>query len=227
VTARAVGVLGGTFDPVHVGHLAVGEVARTALDLESVLFVPALQPPHKRDQAITDARHREAMLRLAIADTPAFEVSRLELERPGPSYSVDTLEQVAAESAAAGRADPWFILSVEAVAGFPSWRDPDRILALARIAVAPRPGSEPPSRAWLEARFPGRVDRFASLPGPDVSVSATEIRRRVADGLSIDGFVPPAVERYIMEHRLYLAADEPDRIPGEQRSTDEQERAER
>ena len=174
MTARAIGILGGTFDPVHVGHLAVGEVARTTLDLESVLFMPAGQPPHKLDQPITDARHREAMLRLAIADCPGFAVSRIELERPGPSYSVDTLERVTAESDAGGRPDPWLILSSEALRGFPTWRDPDRILALARIAVAPRPGSEPADRGWLEARFPGRSDRFAFLPGPHLTVSATE-----------------------------------------------------
>ena len=162
--------------------------------------MPAGQPPHKLDQPITDARHREAMLRLAIADCPGFAVSRIELERPGPSYSVDTLERVTAESDAVGRPDPWLILSSEALLGFPTWRDPDRILALARIAVAPRPGSEPADRGWLEARFPGRSDRFASLPGPHLAVSATEIRRRVALGLTIDGLVPPAVERYIMEH---------------------------
>jgi nicotinate-nucleotide adenylyltransferase len=208
VTARAIGILGGTFDPVHVGHLAVAEVARTALDLESVLFMPARQPPHKLDQPITVARHREAMLRLAIADCPGFVVSRIELERPGPSYSVDTLERIAADDDTAGRPDPWFILSSEALLGFPTWRDPDRILALARIAIAPRPGAPPADRGWLEARFPGRSDRFASLPGPHLTVSATEIRRRVAEGLTIDGLVPPAVERYIMEHGLYEAADE-------------------
>jgi nicotinate-nucleotide adenylyltransferase len=209
VTERPIGLLGGTFDPVHVGHLALGEVARSYLDLESVLFVPALLPPHKLDQPVTDARHREAMLRLAIAGIPGFAVSRLELERPGPSYAVDTIERVVAEGRAEGRPDPWFILSAEALLGFRTWRDPDRILALARIAVAPRPGSAPADPAWLEARFPGRADRFAWLPGPDIPVSATEIRQRVAAGLAIDGLVPPTVERYIMEHHLYQAVDEP------------------
>ena len=241
MTAGSIGILGGTFDPVHVGHLTVGEVARTTLDLESVLFVPAGQPPHKAGQPSTDSRHREAMVRLAIAECPGFAISRIELDRPGPSYTVDTLELIAGEGAAGGRPDPWLILSSEALLGFPMWREPDRILALARVAVAPRPGSVPADRSWLEERFPGRFDRFASLPGPHLTVSATEIRRRVGQGLTIDGLVPPAVERYIMEHDLYLAADErrqlvgethrapgdPHRTREEQQSTDDQERAER
>ena len=127
----------------------------------------------------------------------------MELDRPGPSYAVDTISRLAAASASEGRPEPWFILSAEALGGFPDWRDPDRILALGRIAIAPRPGSDVVDTAWLEERFPGRADRFAALPGPHVAVSATEVRRRVADGLPIDGLVPPAVERYIMEHHLY------------------------
>jgi nicotinate-nucleotide adenylyltransferase len=206
---RAIGVLGGTFDPVHVGHLAVGEVALDALDLDRVLFMPARRPPHKLDRAITDAAHREAMLRLAIAGRDGFEVSRIELERPGPSYAVDTFARLADDSAAEGRPEPWFILSAEALRGFPDWREPDRILALGRIAVAPRPGSDAADSAWLEGRFPGRADRFTTLPGPHLAVSATDVRRRVADGLPIDGLVPPAVERYIMEHHLYQGTGGP------------------
>jgi nicotinate-nucleotide adenylyltransferase len=204
--SRAIGILGGTFDPVHVGHLAVADVALGALDLDRVVLMPAGLPPHKLDRPITDAAHREAMLRLAIAGRPGLEVSRLELERPGPSYAVDTLAHVADVSTAEGRPAPWFILSGEALAGFPDWRDPDRILELGRIAVAPRPGAAVPDAAWLEATFPGRADRFAFLPGPRVAVSATDIRRRVLEGRPIDGLVPPSVERYIMEHDLYQEA---------------------
>jgi nicotinate-nucleotide adenylyltransferase len=205
VTARAIGILGGTFDPVHVGHLAVGQVALVVLDLERVLFMPAGQPPHKRHQPITDAVHREAMLRLAIAGSPGFALSRLELERAGPSYAVDTIAQVAADGATDGRPDPWFILSSEAMQGFPDWHEPERILEIGRLAVTPRPGTDPPARAWIEAHFPGRSGRVATLPGPHLDVSATLIRQRVAAGLAIDGLVPAAVEAYIMEHHLYAA----------------------
>jgi nicotinate-nucleotide adenylyltransferase len=208
-STKAIGVLGGTFDPVHVGHLAVGQVALAALDLDRVLLMPASLPPHKLDRPITDEAHREAMLRLAIADHPGFEVSRLELERPGPSYAVDTIASLADESAAQRRPEPWFILSAEALRGFPEWRDPDRILALGRIAVAPRPGSDGADTAWLEERFPGRSGRFVSLPGPHIAVSATEVRRRVAEGQPIGGLVPPAVERYIMDHHLYQGPGDP------------------
>ena len=199
----ALGILGGTFDPVHVGHLAVAKAAREALDLERVLFMPARLPPHKLHRSTADATHREAMVRLAIAGEPCFEVSRIELERPGPSYAVDTIERVARDGALEGRPDPWFILSAEALRGFPQWRDPQRILAIGRIAVVPRPGAPTPDARWLEAHFPGRSDRFAFLTGPNVAVSATDIRRRVAAGSPIDGLVPPAVERYIMDHHLY------------------------
>ena len=208
---KAIGILGGTFDPVHVGHLTVGEVALETLDLDRVLFMPARLPPHKLDRPITDAVHRDAMLRLAIADRPGFEVSRMELDRPGPSYAVETIARLADESVADGRPEPWFILSAEALRGFPDWRDPERILTLSRIAVAPRPGSDVVDTAWLEERFPGRAERFVALPAPHLALSATEVRRRVAEGLPIDDLVPPAVERYIMEHHLYQGTgDSPD-----------------
>jgi nicotinate-nucleotide adenylyltransferase len=216
---RAIGILGGTFDPVHVGHLAVADVALATLDLERVLLVPARLPPHKLDRPITDARHREAMLHLAVDGRPGLEVSRIELERPGPSYAVDTIAAVAVDGAVTGRPDPWFILSSEALQGFPTWRDPDRILDIGRIAIAPRPGAEPPDRAWLEERFPGRSERFTSLPGPYLAVAATDIRRRVTTGRPIGGLVPPLVERYIMEHHLY--ASDPGRATNRSEPNDE------
>jgi nicotinate-nucleotide adenylyltransferase len=203
---RAIGILGGTFDPVHVGHLALADEARRVLDLEQVLFVPNAQPPHKRDQEVSAARHREAMLALAIEGQPAFVISRLELERPGPSYAVDTVSQVAAQSLREGRPEPWFILSAEVLDDFHTWRQPLRILELCRIAVAPRLGADPLDRAWLSTHYPGFEERFAFLPGPVLDVASTVIRERVAAGLPIAGLVPLAVERYIREVGLYLAA---------------------
>jgi nicotinate-nucleotide adenylyltransferase len=198
------GVLGGTFDPVHVGHLAVAAYARDALGLEGVLFIPAGIPPHKTDRPLTAAHHRLAMVELAVAGHPSFEASRLEVDRPGPSYAVDTMTILADAERASGHARGlYFILSSEAAAGLPGWRDPDRLLSLCRLAVVPRGGTTMPRPGWIEEHFPGRADRFVALDGPDVPVSASHVRRIAAAGGPLGGLVPPAVERYIIDHGLY------------------------
>jgi nicotinate-nucleotide adenylyltransferase len=201
--ARPFGILGGTFDPIHAGHLALAHEARTILGLDHVLFVPNADPPHKRSQEVTAARHREAMVTLAIGAEPGLRLSRLELDRPGPSYAVDTVAELAGRSRAEGRPEPWFILSAEVLDDFHTWREPLRILELCRIAVAPRPGADSLGRAWLSEHYPGREDRFEFLPGPELDIASTVIRDRVGRGQSISGLVPEAVERYIVEHGLY------------------------
>lgn len=204
VAAGSVGIMGGTFDPVHIGHLAAAEEARDALGLERILFVPAGIPPHKRARPITDAAHRVAMLELAIATNDAFKLSRVELDRPGPSYTLDTVEQLAAESRRAGRdPDLTVILSAESFRGLPTWHQPERLLALARIAVVPRGGFPPPGRAWLKQHFPGCEARVTFLDAPHLRLSATEIRDRVAAARSIRYLVPDAVIAYIEDHGLY------------------------
>lgn len=199
VVPGSVGILGGTFDPVHHGHLVIAEEARETLGLERVLLVAAAVPPHKPGRAVTPADHRLAMLELAVAGNPSFAVSRLEIERGGASYTVDTLLALAA----AGIRQPWFILSSEALAGLPDWRDPDRVLDLARLAVVPRGGFAPLDRTWVEARFPGREDRFAFLAGPLLPISGSVVRRRAAAGRSVRYLVPDAVADYIADHELY------------------------
>ena len=193
------GVFGGTFDPVHHGHLALAEEACDALGLESVIFVPAAVPPHKPGVPVARAEHRLAMVEAAIAGNPRFSVTRLELDRPGPSFSVDTLERLAGR-----RDDLWFILSSEALAGLPTWREPDRILELARLAVLPRAGQSTIDERWVGEHYPGREDRFRFLPGPLLPISGSVVRQRVAAGRSIRYLVPDAVARYIAQHRLYL-----------------------
>jgi nicotinate-nucleotide adenylyltransferase len=200
---RAIGILGGTFDPIHHGHLAVAREARSVLDLENVLFVPNASPPHKPDDVVTPAEHREAMVRLAIEGEEGFRLSRIELERPGPSYAVDTVAELAEASRAEGRPEPWFILSAEVLDDFHTWREPLRILDLCRVAVAPRPGAEPLGRAWLTQHYPGREGRFAFLPGPELDIASTSIRERIGRGESIADLVPSVVERYIREQGLY------------------------
>jgi nicotinate-nucleotide adenylyltransferase len=200
--AGSLGILGGTFDPIHNGHLLIAEEAREALGLERVLLVPAATPPHKPGRPVTAARHRVAMVELAIAGNPALEVGRMELERGGTSYTVDTLLAVRAGRGAAAD-DPWLILSTESLAEFPAWREPDRILQLCRLAVVPRGGFADLDAAWVTRAFPGMEDRVRFLPGPLLPISGSVVRRRAAAGRSVRYLVPDAVAAYIAEHRLY------------------------
>jgi len=199
IVPGSVGILGGTFDPIHHGHLVIAEEAREALGLERVLLVPAAEPPHKPDSVVTPAEHRLAMVELAVAGNPAFAVSGIEVERGGPSYTVETLETLLRE----GVSDPWFILSAEALAGFPAWRRPDRILELCRLAVVPRGNHDALDAAWVRGHFPGREDRIAFLAGPLLPISGSVVRRRAAAGRSVRYLVPDAVARYIADHALY------------------------
>jgi len=199
VKPGSVGILGGTFDPIHHGHLAIAEEAREALGLERVLFMPASSPPHKPGQPVTDPAHRLAMVRLAVAGNPAFEASELEVLRGGASYTVDTLEALRVN----GLVTPWLILSSEALALLPTWREPRRILELARIAVVPRGGFDPLGPAWLEGAFPGAADRVTFLTGPLLPISGSVVRRRARAGRSVRYLVPDAVAAYIAAHRLY------------------------
>lgn len=195
---RNLGVMGGTFDPVHLGHLAVAEEAREVLGLERILFVPAGQPPHKPAGEVSLVEHRIAMVERAIADNPAFELSRIEVDRAGPSYTVDTLEALAATGDRLT-----VILSAETFAELPTWHEPARLFEAARVAVAPRWGYPAPDPDWLSATFPGREDRVTYLEGPRLGVSSTALRVRVTAGRSIRYLVPPPVAAYIAAHHLY------------------------
>ena len=196
----AIGVMGGTFDPIHIGHLAIGEEAREALALDVVLFVPAAQPPHKPIGSVTAVEHRVAMVEVAVADNPSFELSTIELDRPGPSYTVDTVEELGRRHPGA---DIRLIMSAETFAELPTWHEPGRLFTAARIAVVPRQGYAAADPGWLAERFPGQDRRVAYLDGPRLDVSSTAIRERVASGRSIRYLVPDAVGAYIAEHDLY------------------------
>jgi nicotinate-nucleotide adenylyltransferase len=193
------GVLGGTFDPVHAGHLLLGESAREELGLDRVIFMPAGQPWRKASRQITTIEHRLAMLRLAVQDNPAFEVSAIEARRRGPSYTAETLAEL--RDAHPG-AQLFLILGEDALADLPNWYNPPRILELATIAVAARTG-EGPNLREAERLMPGLAARAAWLRMPIIEISATGIRERVRLGLSIRYRVPPAVEAYIRDHGLY------------------------
>ena len=216
-----IGVLGGTFDPIHDGHLALGQAACDLLHLDRVLFVPAARPPHKVNDRVTDAAIRCEMVQLAIAGNPHFELSRAELDRPGLSYTIDTLRDLAATSEPGKPHELYLILSVESLLGFHEWEDPSVILDLARVAALPRPGTPTPDRAWLTRHFPGREDRFLYLDGFHLSHASRELRALAARGRSLRYLVPGAVADYIKKSGLYLDRPElvlkrpiePDDIP--------------
>ncbi len=205
IVAGSLGVFGGTFDPIHVAHLAVAEEAADTLGLERVLFVPAGRPPHKPGVEITAAEHRLAMVQLAIAGNERFAVDRLEMDRPGPSYTVDTLEALRASRAAAGGpTELSLILSAEAFLGLMTWHEPRRVVELARIVVAPRDGFPDAGPGFLEAHLPDLAGRATFLDGPRLRLSATELRERAREGRSLRYLVPDAVAAYIGDHALYL-----------------------
>lgn len=206
VRPGSIGIMGGTFDPIHLGHLAIAEEAREILGLARILFIPAAMPPHRPAGSVAAAADRAAMAGLAIEGNPAFELSRVELDRAGPSYTSDTVEALAAAERAAGREpDLTFILSAETLRDLPTWHAPERLLDACRIAVVPRYRYAAPDRTWLCEQFPGRDGRVDFLSAPRVDVSSTMIRERVAVGRSIRYLVPSAVERYIEDHSLYRA----------------------
>jgi nicotinate-nucleotide adenylyltransferase len=179
------GVFGGSFDPVHHGHLAIAQAALESVPVDRVLFVPARRSPLKDEAPRAGEADRVAMLELATRDEPRFAVSRIELERPAPSYTVDTLE------ALAGQGRLYLILGADAARDLPRWRRPDRIRELATIVIARRPGTEHTDPAAIV------------LDTPLMDVSARELRERAARGRSLRYLVPDAVWRYVREHHLY------------------------
>lgn len=196
-----IGVLGGTFDPPHVGHLWLATLAADELGLERVLFMPAAQPPHKRGRPMTAAAERLELTRLAIADDPRFALSAIEMERSGPSYTVDSLVELQALLGAG--TSLVLLMAADSLAQVETWRDPARLLQLAEWGVGPRPGSAMPTRAALRARFGAAATRIHLLAGPSLDVSASAIRRRVAAGRAIRYLVPRAVEERIADRHLY------------------------
>jgi nicotinate-nucleotide adenylyltransferase len=204
VRPGSIGILGGTFDPFHVGHLALARAARDRLGLERVLVVPAAQPPHKPGRPVSPGSVRLELVRAGIHGEPRLEASRVELDRAGPSFTADTVAALAATERAAGREpDLTVILSADSFDGLAAWHEPDRVLDLARIAVAPRAGHPDPDLDAFEDAFPGRRDRVVVFEAPPVRVSASDIRRRAAAGEPLDGLVPPAVAEAITADRLY------------------------
>ena len=204
MAGNKIGVLGGTFDPIHLGHLIVAADVRVKLGLSEVLFVPAGKPwlKLKEEEKITAAEHRLAMVRLAIKGNPYFKVSTMELDRPGPSYSIDTILELKNKLGQA--VEIYFIAGPDALSELPQWKEPARLIEACQVVAIGRPGYAKADLSVLNASVPGAAKRIMLLDVPQIDISSTEIRKRVAQGQSIRSLVPKAVEKYIQKHKLYL-----------------------
>ena len=197
---RRIGILGGTFDPPHIGHLWLATLAADGLALDRVLFMPAAQPPHKRGRRMSSPTDRMLLTRLAIAGNDAFELCPIEMERPGPSFTIDSIAELQRMH---GQARLFLIMAADSLAQIDTWREPDRLLSMVDWVVGPRSGAELPTREALRDRFGTAARRIHLLAGPSLDVSASDIRRRVAAGRAIRYLVPVAVEELIAERKLY------------------------
>jgi nicotinate-nucleotide adenylyltransferase len=215
------GLLGGSFNPVHNGHLAIARQTREALGLDQVLFIPTSHPPHKPNNSLAPAQNRYEMVHMAIASDPTFAISDVEIRRPGKSYTIDTVRLLQQEYGP--QTQLFFLIGLDAFLDFPSWRDPQTLLTLCRFVVLSRPGLSfrslstvallppipYPSLADLDA---GRISRIEAPLGeqgliclklPPYPVSASDIRSRIRQGLPAANQLPPLVESYILQHHLY------------------------
>lgn len=199
--ATRIGIMGGTFDPIHAGHLITAECVRDALQLETVLFIPAAQPPHKRNRPVTAARHRYVMTELAICSNPHFRVSDVELRRQGPSYTIDTIHALAAQYPQG--TEFYFIIGADAINELATWHEVDALLTSCHFITATRQGCQLDT-AGLRARFGAAgMAHIHPVETPQLEISSTVIRERVHAGASIRYLVPQAVREYIEKEGLY------------------------
>ena len=195
-TIKRIGLLGGSFDPIHWAHLLLAEVARDAVGLERIYFIPARQNPLKQHPTCASGRHRLAMVQLAIQDNPAFAASDMELKRTGPSYTVETLEAFR-DMFPPQDHQLFFIIGKDNLNDLPRWHQPERLVALCRLLVFDRP------EVVLGEQAAAYLDRVTFVSGPRLDISASQIRRRIQTGQSIRYFVPEPVRQYIQAHHLY------------------------
>jgi nicotinate-nucleotide adenylyltransferase len=195
-----VGFLGGSFDPPHMGHLWLGELARQQLALDVVLFIPAGQPPHKKDEKLTPAHHRLAMTELAIQNNPHFHLNDSDIARPGPHFTVDLVPLLHRSYPGA---DFWLLAGTDSLRDLPNWHEPQRLLELCRLAILPRDDA-PVNFNRLAQALPGLDSVLDMLDGPTIMLSSTWIRRWASAGHSLRYLVPAKVAEYISRHRIYL-----------------------
>jgi nicotinate-nucleotide adenylyltransferase len=187
-----IGILGGTFDPPHNGHIAIAKAAVKGLKLDKVIFIPAKIPPHKMRQAMASPADRANMLKLAIIGQSGFEISDLELQRQGPSFTADTLQEL---HQIYPNDELILLIGADNISEIETWHQPENIFALATLAAANRPGFAP------DGKYNSQIIQFEM---PPTDISSTEIRRRINTGLPITGLVPKLVEDYIIEYKLYV-----------------------
>ncbi|CAB1129666.1 putative nicotinate-nucleotide adenylyltransferase [Candidatus Hydrogenisulfobacillus filiaventi] len=210
---RAIGLMGGTFNPIHYGHLVAAEAARDAFGLEQVIFIPSGMPPHKSAAFVAPAEDRYLMTFLAITPNPHFDLSRVEIDRAGPSYTSDTLAHF---HRLGPDVDWYFISGADAILEIASWHAPEDIFEYAHLIAASRPGYSLSRLKAMESRLgPAHRARIHPLEVPALAISSSQIRERLRAGLSIRYLLPEAVENYIYKNRLY-ASDSHD---GEGRAT--------
>jgi nicotinate-nucleotide adenylyltransferase len=198
---QRLGILGGTFDPIHHGHLVAAEEAHDQQALDRVFFVPAGAPPHKPVRPISPGHHRLRMVELAIAGKPHFAISRVDLDRSGPCYTVDTLALLRRQWGLGPSL--FFIVGADSLAEMATWYQPQRLLELCELVVVERAGSEI-DLDQVEGQLPGISERLHRVRMPRLQISSSNLRARRRAGRSISYLVPPAVEAYIQEHELYL-----------------------
>lgn len=201
VANRRIGVFGGTFDPIHYGHLAIAAEVRWVLKLEQIVFVVAAQQPFKRQEHTAPAQARLEMVQLACVDEPGFVPSDIELHRPPPSYTVDTLRALREQFV---DCELWFLLGADAFSDLPQWREATSLIELAHLAVVARPGTTL-DLATLDSRLPGLHIRTQQVTGPQLDISSTILRARIAEGQPVRYQMPDSVIAYIEEKKLYKA----------------------
>jgi nicotinate-nucleotide adenylyltransferase len=208
-----IGVMGGTFDPIHLGHLAVAEEAHQLLGLSEVRFMPAGHPYFKEAAAISPSADRVNMVNLAIGGKPYFKISLLEVQRSGPSYAVDSMDKTKKQL---GTGDElFFIMGWDSLMTLHLWFEAARLIRICRIVAAPRPGYPRPDVNLLEKDLPGISERTVVMDRPLVDISATSIRQSVRQGLPIDGMVPGEVAKYIREKGLYQGVAQNSKLKGQ------------
>jgi len=201
-----IGILGGTFDPVHNGHIMMAKEAKKRLDLAEVLFIPTARTPLKEGTDITSVEHRIQMVLLAIEGYDYFRLSRIEIDRGGTSYTVDTLAALEQEYGAGY--EFFYIIGLDSLGTLPGWKQPERLIKMCRLVAVARPDYSLPDLDVIEKSLPGISKRLIYLDKPEVDISATEIRRMVAEGLPVDHLVPGPVAEYIRKHGLYKKSAE-------------------
>jgi nicotinate-nucleotide adenylyltransferase len=196
-----IGILGGTFDPIHNGHIAIAREAVQQLNLSKVLLLPAGLPWLKTGRTITPACHRAKMVELAIAAEPNLELSTLEIDRTGPSYAVQTLEIMLSQLGES--ASLFFIMGWDSLEEVPRWKEPARLLQMCQLGVFPRSHIKPPDLESLDKLVPGIARKVILLNMLPIDISSSEIRKRIAGGGPVKGILPLGVEKYIRVHKLY------------------------